>query len=169
LAEEKLHIAVMEGIEFAWARQKHPELRPLMIAINQKPYVRSYLVVHKGGPIKQFSDLKGKTVSDYRFTRIFSWLYLDRRCKEVANATHKEYFGKRVRKDFAEEMLDDVIDGKVDAAIIEEVCMDGYQRRKPERFKELVILEQSEQFPASVVVYKNGKVDRETLKRLHDG
>src|SRR5262245_45466183 len=29
LASDKLHLGVFHGIEFAWARQKFPELRPL--------------------------------------------------------------------------------------------------------------------------------------------
>lgn len=168
LAANKLQIAVMEGIEFAWAREKHPDLQPLMIAVNKIPYGKSLLVVHKNGA-KSLEDLKGKTLADFRYTHIFSRLYLDRRTQAVARVPHKEFFGKCLRKDSAEEVMDDLVEGKIDAAIIEEVCLEGYQRRKPGRFKELRVLEESERFPCSVVVYKRGKLGKETRKRLHDG
>jgi ABC-type phosphate/phosphonate transport system substrate-binding protein len=168
LAEDKLHLGVMEGIEFAWAREKHPDLKPLMIAVNKIPYGKSVLLVRKDGP-KSLDELKGKTLGDFRYTRIFSRLYLDRRTQAIAGVPHKEFFGKRVNKDSAEEMMDDLVEGKIDAAIVEEVCLQCYQRRKPGRFKELRALEESEKFPCSVVVYKRGKLGAETRQRLHDG
>ena len=82
---------------------------------------------------------------------------------------HKEFFGKCVTKDSAEEMIDDVIEGKADAAIIEEVCLECYERRKPGRVKEVRILEETEKFPCSVVVYKDGKLDKQIRQRLHNG
>src|SRR5581483_3695979 len=36
LAEDRVQLGVFHGIEFAWARQKFPDLRPLMIAINEQ-------------------------------------------------------------------------------------------------------------------------------------
>lgn len=169
LKDDKLQVAVMEGIEFAWAHEKNPELKALMIAVNRKPYGKSLLIVRKNSPVKSFGDLKGKTLSDYRYTRIFSRLFLDRRCHELAGIGHKEFFSKVVKKDFAEEMIDEVIEGNVDAAIIEEVCLDCYQRRKPARMNQIRVLEESERFPASVVVYKAGKLDKQTQQKLRDG
>lgn len=168
LQDDKLHIAVMEGIEFAWAREKHPELQALMIAVNKKPYGKSLLVVRKDGP-KTFKELKGKSIADFRYTRVFSRLYLDRRARDVAGVPYKKFFGRCSTADFAEETLDDVIEGKVDAAIVEEVCLECYQRRKPGRAKEVRVLEESEKFPCSVVVHKKGKLDSKTRKRLNDG
>ena len=78
LADDKMDLGVMEGIEFAWAREKHPDLKPLMIAVNKKPYGKSLLIVRKDG-VKSLEELKGKTLTDFRFTRMFSRLYLDRR------------------------------------------------------------------------------------------
>src|SRR6202035_1873398 len=34
LAEDKVQLGVFQGIEFAWARQKYPDLRPLMIVVE---------------------------------------------------------------------------------------------------------------------------------------
>jgi ABC-type phosphate/phosphonate transport system substrate-binding protein len=169
VAEDKLQLAVMEGIEFAWVHQKHPQLKPLMVAVNEKPYGQALLVTKKDGSVKQFADLKGKAIADYRFTRIFSRLYLDRLSQQAHQTPAKNYFGKFAHCDTAEEMLDDVIDGKVDAAIIEEVCFDHYQRRKPARCLGLKVLDRSEKFPASVIVYRTGGLHPATQKKLTEG
>src|SRR5262249_44822264 len=39
LAEDQVHLGVFHGLEFAWARQKYPDLRPLMIAVNQQRHL----------------------------------------------------------------------------------------------------------------------------------
>jgi ABC-type phosphate/phosphonate transport system substrate-binding protein len=168
LADGKVDIAVMAGIEFAWAREQDRELRPLLIAVNQKTWLRSYLVVRKGGT-KMIADLQGKTIANHRYLRLSDGLYLERACRQQAGKPSREFFGKVITKDFAEEMLDDVIDRVADAAVVEEVVFEAYQRRKPARFKDLVVLEKSEQFPASVACYRAGRVDDKTLKALHDG
>jgi ABC-type phosphate/phosphonate transport system substrate-binding protein len=168
LDDNKLNIAVMEGIEFAWAREKHPDLQPLMIAVNKKPYGKSLLIVRNNGP-RSFKELKGKSVADFRYTRVFSRLYLDRRAQDVAGVPYKKFFGRCTTVESAEELIDDVIEGKIDAAIVEEVCLECYQRRKPSRAKEVRVLEESESFPCSVVVYKKGKLDPKTRQRLNDG
>src|SRR5438552_3423956 len=35
-----VHFGIIQGIEFAWAREKDPELRPLILAINGNPLRR---------------------------------------------------------------------------------------------------------------------------------
>src|SRR5262249_17052256 len=38
LDEKKFHLGVFPGFEFAWVQQKHPHLRPLMIAVYYNPH-----------------------------------------------------------------------------------------------------------------------------------
>src|SRR5260370_22695274 len=63
LATDKFQLAVFHGIEFAWARQKHPELRPLMIAVNQQRYLRAYFMVRADNPATSLKDLHDRTFS----------------------------------------------------------------------------------------------------------
>src|SRR5260370_32159146 len=37
LADNKVQLAVFHGFEFAWAQNKHKDLRPLVIAVSQNP------------------------------------------------------------------------------------------------------------------------------------
>jgi hypothetical protein len=69
----------------------------------------------------------------------------------------------------AEEALDEVVDGTISAAIVEEFSLDCYQRRKPGRFQRLKVVQQSERFPTSVVAYRAGGLSKETLQLFRQG
>ena len=43
LAKDRVQLAVFNGFEFAWARLKYPEIKPLMIAVNQHRHLRRFL------------------------------------------------------------------------------------------------------------------------------
>src|ERR1700687_2281070 len=61
LAENKIHVVLFQGFEFAWAKQTSPELQPLMIAIHQRPDIRACLMARADNPIQSFADVKGKS------------------------------------------------------------------------------------------------------------
>src|SRR5947207_1679069 len=44
LAEGKVQLAVMHGVEFAWAKQQYPRLTPMMIAVNQQRNLHACVV-----------------------------------------------------------------------------------------------------------------------------
>src|SRR5205085_2139260 len=48
LGEGKVQLGVFHGVEFAWARQKNPDLKPLVIAVDQQPFARAVIVVRRG-------------------------------------------------------------------------------------------------------------------------
>src|SRR2546429_7255825 len=43
-SQGQLDLGIFQGIEFAWMRQRYPDLLPLMTVLNGKPYLRAYLV-----------------------------------------------------------------------------------------------------------------------------
>ena len=45
LKDGKIQLGVFNGVEFAWAQQEYPELKPLMIAINKRRHLEACLVV----------------------------------------------------------------------------------------------------------------------------
>jgi ABC-type phosphate/phosphonate transport system substrate-binding protein len=168
LAEDKLQLGIFHGIEFAWARQKFPELRPLMIAINQERHLRAFLVVRADQSITGFADLKGKVVALPRGTRQHCHVYLKHHCQQCGGDM-QEYFTKVTVPANCEEALDDVVDGVVQATVADTFVIDCYKRRKPGRFAKLKLLEQSEVFPAAVIAYKPGTLDDATLGRFRHG
>src|SRR5262245_22970238 len=68
LVKDRMQLGVFFGHEFAWVREKHPELKPLAIVVNQIPYQRAYLLVRKDDKLSAYSDLKGKSLAIARHT-----------------------------------------------------------------------------------------------------
>lgn len=169
LTDGTVQLGIFHGFEFAWARQKFPQLRPLVIAVNQAPTLRAYLVVKASSAIAGFADLKEKTLDLPKGTRGHCRLYLEARCQECGQCGSEGLVGKLVCSGSAEEALDEVIEGNAAATIVDNTTLEGYKRRKPGRFQEVKIVAESEAFPAGVVVYKAGTLDEKTLAKFRDG
>ncbi len=168
LAADKLQLAVFHGIEFAWARQKHPELRPLMIAINLQRHLRAHLIVRADNPATSLKDLHDQTFALPRQSREHCHLFVERQCRALKKEP-RAFFSKITTPASSEEALDDLLDGAVQATVIDGVSLDCYKRRKPGRFSKLKDIETSEVFPAACLAYKPGALDEATLKRFRDG
>lgn len=168
LAGNKVQFAVFHGIEFAWARLKHPDLKPLVIAINQHRQLRAYVVVHGDSPATGLGDLKGKAFALPKQTREHCRVYVHHHCRECGGAPG-EVFASLTQPANVEEALDDVVDRVVDATIVDGVGLECYQRRKPGRFAKLKTVRQSEPFPAAVLAYRPGQVDEVRLNKFRTG
>jgi phosphonate transport system substrate-binding protein len=168
LKDDKLQLAVYQGFEFAWAREKLPELKPLMIAVNQQKDLHAYVVVRaEDGPAK-LADLKGKTIAVPRRTREHCHLFLERHCEALGKCP-KEFFGKVLAPFSAEEAVDAVVNGQVDAALADGCFLAWYEKQKAPRFAKLKVLEKSEAFPAAVIAYYSHALDDATLRRFREG
>jgi ABC-type phosphate/phosphonate transport system substrate-binding protein len=168
LSEDKVQLGVFHGIEFAWARQKHPELRPLVIAVNEQQHLRAVLIIRADGKIGDLGDLQQKVLAFPHQSREHCQLFLRRRCQEFKKEP-ANFFAKVTNPANAEDALDDVVDGTVQACIVDSLSLDCYKRRKPGRFHRLKILQSSEVFPAAVVAFRAGILDEATLARVRDG
>jgi ABC-type phosphate/phosphonate transport system substrate-binding protein len=168
LHDGKIDLAVLHGVEFAWARGKYPELRPLMICVNGSPHLRAHVLVLKDNPAAELMDLKGKSVAVPRTNREHCRLYLERSCR-LHGLAPQELFGQTPTPPNAEDALDDVVDGQVQGIVLDNVAIECYKRRKPVRFDRLKEIAHSETFPAGVIAYREGAFDKATLRRLQDG
>jgi ABC-type phosphate/phosphonate transport system substrate-binding protein len=168
LAEDRVQLAVFHGIEYGWARQQFPSLRALMIAVNQQAHLRAVVVVRDGAGADEFVDLRGRALALPRRTREHCHLFLERRCQALGDPP-KDFFGKVTAPATAEEAMDDVVDGAVEAAVVDGIALDSYRRRKPARFARLKAIQRSEAFPAAVVAYHPGVLDEATLRRFREG
>jgi ABC-type phosphate/phosphonate transport system substrate-binding protein len=165
VTKNELQLGVFHGHEFAWIREKHPELKPLLIVVNQIPYQRCYLFVRKEDNSASFAQLKGKSLALARHTPEPCHLFLDRQCQELSLQLEK-FFSKVTHPDNVETAFDDLVDGNGDAIVVEEVAMNSYKRRKPGRFAKLKELAKSPQFPAGVVVYQPSQWNDADLKSI---
>jgi ABC-type phosphate/phosphonate transport system substrate-binding protein len=168
LIEEKAHIGVFHGFEFAWARQRYPDLRPLLIAVNQNRLLQALVVTRADAAANGLADLKGKPLALARCTREHCHLYLEHRCFAYGQEP-SHFFSAITTPQSVEDALDDVVDGVVQAAIVDGVSLARYEQRKPARFSQLKAIQRSELFPAAVVAHRPGTLDEATLNRFREG
>jgi ABC-type phosphate/phosphonate transport system substrate-binding protein len=164
-----LHLAVFHGFEFAWVRQKHPELKPLTIAVNKHHQVQAFVLTRKDSPATTFADLKGKDVSLPRRSREHCRLYLRQRSHDAGQCTPQVFFKQVIASTNVETALDDLVDGKHDAAVVDSLGIEFYRDLKPGCFARFKVMQESERFPPAVIAYKDGVLDDATLRRLCDG
>jgi ABC-type phosphate/phosphonate transport system substrate-binding protein len=166
IRDNEIQLGIFQGVEYAWAKEKYPELKPLMVIINQHPKRHGVLVVRGDDKITGFGDLKGKTVAMPMYSRCHCELFLQR---GTGGAEAKKYFADLVRLENSEDALDDLVDGRCEGVVLDIVALESYQRRKPARAARLNVATKSEPFPPSVVAYRPGKVDNKRLKQFQDG
>jgi ABC-type phosphate/phosphonate transport system substrate-binding protein len=168
IAADKIQLGVFHGIEFAWARLKHPELRPLAIAVNQDRHVRAMLVVHVDNPSLDPMQLHDQILAMPQQSKLHCHLFADRCC----DASHKpavQFFSKLTAPPNTEEALDDIVDKEVAAAIVDAVAFESFKRLKPGRAARLRVVLTSEIFPTAVIAYRLGAVDDATLAKFREG
>lgn len=168
LATKEAQLGVFHGFEFAWARQKHPDLKPLMVTVSYQRELRAYLVVAKDSKAACFADLKGKTVALPQGSKEHCHLFVERRNRDDKQQPAAP-FARMAGAAHGEEALDDVVDGVVEAAVVDWLALDCFKKRKPGRFARLKTVQQSELFPAGVIAYLPGVLDEAALGRFRDG
>jgi ABC-type phosphate/phosphonate transport system substrate-binding protein len=167
LHDDKVQLGLFHGFEFAWARLKNPQLKPLLLAINQQRQVRAYLLVRNDCCASGFADLSGKAVTMPLQSREHCVLYLERRCRDCGQKP-EDFFAKvRIGGD-VEDAIDEVVEGTAQATVVDGVSLDWYKRRRPGRFAKVKTLMQSEAFPASVVAYQPGSLSDASLRRFQE-
>jgi ABC-type phosphate/phosphonate transport system substrate-binding protein len=168
LKEDQVQFAVFHGFEFAWARAKTPELKPLLIAVDQRRYLRALLVVRKDGPVASLADLQGKRIAMPRLSREHCRLFLERRCDRHGCKPEGCLEGVAITSDL-DEALDAVIDGQAAGAIVDDSALTTYGELKPGRRSKLRTLLASEPFPCAVIAYVPGALPENLLDRFRDG
>ncbi len=165
LAKGQLHIALFQGHEFAWAQEKYPELRPLVVAVNVYRYSAAHVLARSDNPAHDFAGLKGQSlmlpVTNQEFLRV----YLDRECQAAGKKT-EEFFSKIMAPENVEDALDDLVDGKGQIVVVDGAAVEAYKRRKPGRFARLKEVVRSLPFPPGVIAYHGTTLDDATLRRF---
>jgi len=164
----ELQVGVFQGYEFAWAQQKDPDLKPLAVAVNGQGYPVAYVLAQRDNAARDFADLKGQSLCLPITSQGFPRLFLERR-SEANGQKADAFFSKITRPDNIEDALDDVVDGKLRAVVVDGTALKAYQRRKPGRAKQLKEVARSEPFPPMVVAYHGSTLDEATLRLFKDG
>ncbi len=168
LNDDKVQIGVFHGYEFAWAKQKNPQLKALVLAVNETPIQHAHLVVRKDCKAEACCDLKGLTIAYPLINREHCKLFLNNRC--VKPGTKPElFYAAVIGPADSEDALDSVVDGSAQAAVVDGVAFDAYKVNKPGRAKLLKSLLQSEGFPSAVIAYNPAAVNPVAFDRFRTG
>ncbi len=167
MAQKKLQLGVFQGYEFAWAQEKHADLKPLALAVNVYTYPTAYIVTRKDDAATNFAGLKGQSLMIPATGQGFLRLFVDKQ-SQANGQKADQYLSKISSADNVEDALDSVVDGKTQAAIADRAALEAYKDRKPGRFKQLKEVAKSEPFPPTLVAYYDSVVDDATLQRFKD-
>jgi ABC-type phosphate/phosphonate transport system substrate-binding protein len=167
LTKRQLELGVFLGYEFAWAQEKAPGLKPLAVAVNVYRYPTVHVVTRRDDPAKDFAGLQGHSLAIPGSTG-FVRLFVDRQSQAQGKAT-TAFFSQVTTPENAEDALDDLVDGKVQAVAADRGALEAYKRRKPGRFNQLKQVAQSQPFPPALVAYQEGALDDATLQRFRNG
>jgi ABC-type phosphate/phosphonate transport system substrate-binding protein len=169
LHENRYQLGIFQGIEFAWAQQKFPDLRPLMLAVSKHHHLHAKLVVDKDADVSSFASLKGKTVALPLRSKAHVRLFLEKNCAKVGDCDAKDFFGKITRPSGVEDALNDILLGNVQAAVVDSLGLEYYAADKPGCYGGLKVIQVSEPFPTGVIAYRDGVLDKKMLDRFKDG
>jgi ABC-type phosphate/phosphonate transport system substrate-binding protein len=168
LSEGEVHLGVFHGIEFAWARLKYPELQPLVVAMSEQRQQRACLVVRQDCDVTSLAGLQGKSLALPCQSRVHCRMIVERRC-QCCGQPPKNYFSQLTSPGNQEDALDDVVDGVVQATVVDGRAFDSFHDRKPGRWAKLKVVQESEIFPAAVIAHKPSMLDSATLQCVRTG
>jgi len=168
LTNHQVELGVFQGFEFAWVREKYPEIKPLVIAVNKYRNRKAHLMVRDDYPAPSVAGLKGKELAIPTRSRDHCRLFVERACRECGSSTG-DFFAKISERLNVEEALDRLADDELQAVVVDDVALHCYQLRKPGRFSQLKDLCQSEWFPDTIVACAPGALNKPVLDRLRHG
>jgi ABC-type phosphate/phosphonate transport system substrate-binding protein len=166
LVKGELDLGVYQGFEYAWAQDKHPELKPLALAINVYTYPVAYVVTNRTNKAQRFADLQGQSFAIPATGQRFLQLFVDRECQATSKKPPREFFSKVSTPDEIEDALDDTVDGAIQAMVVDRTGLEAFKRRKPARFNQLKDIAHSQPFPPPLVAFYGKTLDTATLQRL---
>jgi ABC-type phosphate/phosphonate transport system substrate-binding protein len=168
MAKKERQLGVFQGYEFAWAQEDDPNLKPLALGIDVYRYPVAYIVTNRDNAAKDFSGLTGQSAAVPDTGQRYLTMFVERESQALGKEP-SNFFTKVTTPDNIEDAIDDVVDGKVQAAVADRASLDSYKRRKPGRFAKLKAVAQSQPFPPLVVAYYDQVLDPSTLQRFRDG
>jgi ABC-type phosphate/phosphonate transport system substrate-binding protein len=168
LSKKQLQVGAFQGYEFAWAKEKYADLKPLALAVNLYRYPIVYVVTNKDNAAKDFAGLQGQSLALPDTGQPYLRLFVEEQSKAKGKEL-KDFFSKITSEQSVEDALDDVVDGKVQAVVVDRAALEAYKQRKPGRFNKLKEVAKSEPLPPVVIAAFDNVLDDATQKRLKMG
>ena len=166
LKDNKVHLGVFHGFEFAWAKQKCDDLVPIIITCPPGGCVQGLVVVPADSPAKSLADLKDAPVLIPRGAKAHTLVFLDK----LRDGLDAEAAKPTAMPDQTpDEVLTAVATGTAKAALVDGCAWEGYKVLHPGGGTALRVLAKSEEFPPAVLCYRKGSLTDDQVKQIRDG
>lgn len=165
LQSGKLHLAVFQGHEFAWAKAKHKDLVPLVVVLPNQPPTQVYLLVRWNCDAKNLGNLKDEILTLPIGTKVHTKLFLDEQKKKFLD---KNKFKAELQAGSVTDAIFDVIEKKATVTCVDSVGLEYFRLNNPGQFKNLKILSESPVFPQACVAVRQGHMDEATVKKFQE-
>lgn len=167
MATGQLEVGIFQGYEFAWATESNRHLKSLVLANNGARYPVVSVVARHDNPAKDFAGLQGQSIALPATPHWESRLFVDRNCR--ANGKSPEVFFSKIASQYnVQDALDDVVDGLVQAAVVDQVVLEAFKHRKPGRFERLREVARSQPFPPTVIAYDDRILDEASRRQFQN-
>ena len=166
LSDKKVQIGVFLGYEFAWVKQNHPNLEPLVLAVPPGGKLKTVVVVNVANPATCLADLKEQSVLIPKATKAHCLIYLDDQRKGFEATTAKRVEKPRMT---TEEVLEQVAIGNEAAAVVDASNFASYSKYAPGNANALKVIATSGTFPFAVLAVHKDGISAEIRKKVYDG
>src|SRR5437870_1949741 len=122
LNENKIQLGVFNGVEFGWAQQEFPRLKPLLIGVNKRRELFAHILILNDSKLGDFAELHNQTVALPRWSRHHCRLFFEH-CQQQARRQHRDFKTQVATPAGTETALDDLVRGKVQACVADGVAL----------------------------------------------
>ena len=168
MSNGELALGIFRGYEFAWVSENHPHLKPLAVGVNGRRYSVVSVVTRRTHPAKDFAGLQDQSLSIPDTGQRDLRLFIDRSSRANGKGPEK-FFSKISSPHDVVNALDDIVDGQVQATVVDQAVLEAYKRLKPGRFEQLKEVVRSQPLPPTVVAYDDRILDGPTVRQIRDG
>ena len=160
MKKQELGLGVFHGFEYAWLREEHPNIIPLVVTEPSAGKMQAVIVVHKSCPAKTMADLKPDDIVVPKGSKAHCILFAER--SSNTNPGQEVVIARGTQN----EVLTDVALGKSLAAVVDISTWNTYKLLQPGAFKQLRLLGNSVDFPATVITYNRDTISEATAAQI---
>jgi ABC-type phosphate/phosphonate transport system substrate-binding protein len=147
----ELNFGVLHGIEYAWVRDRHPSVKPLVLACNGSEHLQAHLLVRSDSAYESLSDLRSRRLIFPRRSMNHVHLFLHR-VVEATGAQPDDFFASIQTPLSVTDALEAVIEADADAVVVDGQALKFFREQQPVRSRRLRVLAESPQFPTAVLL-----------------
>jgi len=166
IEEGKFHMGVFPGHEFAWAKEKYPDLQPLICSIYRPREVQAVILVRYDCKATDLAGLNGCKLALAPTLKDHARLFLERKRSEDMEGGN---FCSTEKASNVHDAINKLLDSEVDVTVADSADWSYFEKLYPGAAKNLKILAKSEEFPPTVLVFKKGALPEPVLVKIRDG